>query len=211
MGSSMETFGKLYLGILLWSIHLYKVWKSHLVPFYLSLCSVDAYRSWVSCNYRRRMLAQANDRSVACVLLFVWSTLLHSRVSSQLAVRAGPWLSVWVGEADGSGPTPGLMPAGDMTPQSPLLSSFLHFDSGAYSLVLELAASHGNTHICLHLQGQQHPVATCLPGSHLSPKSAPTPKLKRPFCKILHRDFLSASPGYFVIEYYWLDLLKLHS
>lgn len=59
------------------------------------------------------MLAQANDRSVACVLLFVWSILLHSRVSSQLAVRAGPWLSVWVGEAAGSVATPGLMPAGD--------------------------------------------------------------------------------------------------
>lgn len=69
-----------------------------------------------------------------------------------------------------------------------LLSSFLYFDSGAYSLVLELAASRSNTHVCSHLQGQQHPVATCLPGSHLSPKAAPTPKLKRHFCKSLLRD-----------------------
>lgn len=88
---------------------------------------------------------------------------------------------------------------------NPLLSSFLHFVSRARSLVLELAASPGNTHVCLHLQGQQHPVATCLSESHLSPKAAPTPKLNSLFCKILHRDLLNASvfnPGYFVIGYY---------
>lgn len=94
------------------------------------------------------MLAQANDRSVPCLLLFIWSTALHSRVSSQLAVRAGPWLCVWVVEAAGPGATPGLMPAGAPQSTALLVSPLCQL---ARSLVLELAASPGNTHICLHL------------------------------------------------------------
>lgn len=134
------------------------VWKSPVLPFSAFL--------YVACG-----AIHADPESVVIIaairwhglmtglwpvwLLFVWS-ILPSRISSQLAVLAGPWLCLWFREAAGPGATPGLVPAGVQTPRSsaPLLSFSPHFHSGAGSLPRQhprLFAPPGSTAPCRYL------------------------------------------------------------
>lgn len=140
-----------------------------------SLCGVwcNTHWSWVSRNYSRHTLAQANDRSVAC-LAFVCLEYYPPQ-SDIFPAGSACWpLAVSLGL---EGRPVRVLHQAPCQLESRLLNP--QSSPSLRTSTAKLAASLGNTHVCLHLQGQQHPVATCLPESHLAPNAEPTPKAKR--------------------------------